>query len=79
MNILPNDLADDDHECVDCGDDIPSTRRQVFCVLCEQDRERSAKAQRQSWCVVPMPKSNYILVTDPALLQGLNSSHRGNR
>lgn len=28
-------------------------------------------------CVVPMPKSNYILVTDPSLLVGLNSSHKG--
>jgi len=24
-----------------------------------------------------MPKSNYILVTDMALLKGLNSSHKG--
>lgn len=29
--------------------------------------------------VVPMPKSNYILVTDPSLLVGLNSSHKGGR
>jgi len=27
--------------------------------------------------VVPMPKSNYILVTDLSLLKGLNSSHKG--
>lgn len=29
--------------------------------------------------VVPMPKSNYILVTDMSLLKGLNSSHKGGR
>jgi len=28
---------------------------------------------------VPMPKSNYVLVTDKGLLQGLNSSHKGGR
>lgn len=27
--------------------------------------------------VVPMPKSNYIMVTDMSLLHGLNSSHKG--
>jgi hypothetical protein len=35
-------------------------------------------AVRQKHCIVPMPKSNYIVVTDPALLKGLNSSHKGN-
>jgi hypothetical protein len=29
--------------------------------------------------IVPMPKSNYIVVTDRALLQNLNSSHKGQR
>jgi hypothetical protein len=27
-------------------------------------------------CIVPMPKSNYIVVTDLELLKGLNSSHK---
>jgi len=26
---------------------------------------------------VPMPKSNYIVVTDLELLKGLNTSHKG--
>jgi len=35
-------------------------------------------AKQRKFTVVPMPKSNYILVTDMALLRGLNSSHKGN-
>jgi hypothetical protein len=46
------------------------------CMSCGDIEAREARA---SWTVVPMPKSNYILVTDHALLKGLNSSHRGNR
>ena len=34
-------------------------------------------ALRRKHTVVPMPKSNYILVTDMSLLKGLNSSHKG--
>ena len=34
-------------------------------------------AKQRKHTVVPMPKSNYILVTDPSLLVGLNSSHKG--
>ena len=34
-------------------------------------------AQQRKHTVVPMPKSNYIAVTDLSLLKGLNSSHKG--
>lgn len=36
-------------------------------------------AQQRKHTIVPMPKSNYIVVTDPSLLVGLNSSHKGGR
>jgi hypothetical protein len=36
-------------------------------------------AKQRRHTIVPMPKSNYIVVTDRTLLVGLNSSHRGNR
>ena len=38
--------------CIDCGDDVPVERYQAFCLFCEHDRERSASAERMSWCVV---------------------------
>lgn len=34
-------------------------------------------AKKQKHTIVPMPKSNYIVVTDKSLLKGLNSSHKG--
>jgi hypothetical protein len=44
-----------------------------MCLPCgEQESMRVVRT------VVPMPKSNYILVTDMTLLKGLNSSHKGN-
>ena len=36
-----------------------------------------AIAKEVKHTVVPMPKSNYIAVTDYSLLKGLNSSHKG--
>jgi len=44
------------------------------CMSCGESEARLVKH-----CIVPMPKSNYILVTDPALLLGLNSSHKGGK
>lgn len=63
--------------CVACGDVFSAARRNAgyqLCLACGEQRARKVKHT-----VVPMPKSNYILVTDPSLLIGLNSSHRGNR
>jgi hypothetical protein len=39
--------------------------------------ERDAKQVKHT--VAPLPKSNYILITDMTLLVGLNSSHKGAR
>lgn len=61
--------------CLECGDDVDERRVALgyrFCLKCGEARARDVKH-----CIVPMPKSNYIVVTDPALLIGLNSSHKG--
>lgn len=42
------------------------------CLTCGEKAARQVKHT-----VVPMPKSNYIAVTDMSLLKGLNSSHKG--
>jgi ribosomal protein L37AE/L43A len=44
------------------------------CLPCGEAHAREVKH-----CIVPMPKSNYIVVTDYTLLKGLNSSHKGAR
>lgn len=63
--------------CVSCGDTFAPARRQAGYHLCLACGEQQARQVKHT--IVPMPKSNYILVTDPSLLIGLNSSHRGNR
>lgn len=64
--------------CRKCGETVAPERYyglgRTTCLACG---EADAIKARKSWCVVPMPKSNYILVTDPSLLIGLNSSHKG--
>jgi hypothetical protein len=59
-----------------CGQSIGSERFNLGYKLCLVCGEKDAKQRK--FTVVPMPKSNYILVTDMALLRGLNSSHKGN-
>jgi hypothetical protein len=65
--------------CVDCGEAIDPRRSELGYKHCLGCGEFYAAFERESWCVVPMPKSNYVLVTDKALLNNLNSSHKGGR
>lgn len=66
------------YRCVTCGDPVSTLRWERAgkhtCLPCGESAARSTRHT-----IVPMPKSNYIVVTDYSLLQGLNSSHRGNR
>jgi hypothetical protein len=39
---------------------------------CLRCGEREAQEARKLWCVAPLNKSNYVLITDPTLLRGLN-------
>lgn len=63
------------YQCIKCGDDIENRRHKIgykTCLFCGEEDARLVKHT-----IVPMPKSNYIVVTDMSLLQGLNSSHKG--
>ena len=62
-------------ECRNCGDEYPTGRWALGYKFCKPCGEVQAKLVVRT--VVPMPKSNYILVTDMTLLKGLNSSHKG--
>jgi len=62
-------------ECRVCGDRYPTARWSLGYKMCMPCGESESK--RVVRTVVPMPKSNYILVTDLSLLKGLNSSHKG--
>lgn len=61
-------------DCIQCGTKIPSKRGELgykTCLICGE-----SAAQKIKHCIVPMPKSNYIVVSNPSLLIGLNSSHK---
>ncbi len=56
--------------CRNCGDEIAEGRWALgykFCLPCGDE-----VAKKVVRCVVPMHKSNYILVTDKELLTGVN-------
>lgn len=64
--------------CVRCGNPVAALRWERAGMHTRLPcGEAQARDRRHT--IVPMPKSNYIVVTDHTLLQGLNSSHRGNR
>lgn len=60
-------------ECPRCGDDVPAARAALGYRLCLWCGEEEAKAERRSWTVVPMHKSNYVLLTDKRDLHGINN------
>jgi hypothetical protein len=62
------------NQCRQCGGDIADARYALGYKLCLECGEKQALNYKH--CIVPMPKSNYIVVTDLELLKGLNSSHK---
>ena len=52
-------------------------RKHLSRPTCMECAEKIAKQQKHT--IVPMPKSNYIVVTDLSLLVNLNSSHKGGK
>lgn len=63
------------YQCVECCNDIADARHALGYKTCLSCGEQEARSYKH--CIVPMPKSNYIVVTDLELLKGLNSSHKG--
>ena len=60
-------------QCIDCGDDVHIERWRLgfkYCLFCG---EELARQERKTWCVAPMHKSNYMLITDKKDLTGLNN------
>ena len=59
--------------CPQCGDAVPAARIALGRRLCLPCGEDEARAERRSWCVVPMHKSNYVLLTDRRDLPGIGN------
>lgn len=80
---MSDGLSDDDNvdsgnpRCRVCDRTYSGRRHSLGYFTCITCGELEAKKVKHT--VVPMPKSNYILVTDMSLLKGLNSSHKGGR
>ena len=53
-----------------CGEDVPTQRAQLGYRTCLVCGDKAARATRHT--IVPMAKSNYVVVTDLQLLKGLN-------
>ena len=62
-----------DLNCCWCGDDIEPARWALGYRVCLFCGEEAARLERTSWCVAPMHKSNYMLITDRRDLHGLNN------
>jgi hypothetical protein len=61
------------NECPRCGDDVPAARYALgyrVCLLCG---EEAAREERTHWTIVPMHKSNYVLLTNKEDLKGINN------
>jgi hypothetical protein len=79
--LLPTDVEDtlasdtdttETYPCSTCGTDVPFGRYMIGYTTCLRCGEREAQEARKLWCVAPLNKSNYVLITDPTLLRGLN-------
>ena len=59
--------------CWGCGEDVDVKRWERGIRVCHACGDAEAERQRKSWCVAPMHKSNYMLVTREEDLVGLNN------
>lgn len=69
-----------DWPCCEMCDTVFDPRREAMgysvCLLCG---DQLAAAERAGWCVAPMHKSNYTLITNRDELVGLNNKGGGVR
>jgi len=59
--------------CNTCGDEVGTARYALGYRVCLFCGEEAAQTARAAWCVAPMHKSNYMLITDRRDLAGLNN------
>lgn len=59
--------------CVRCQDLIDPRRVAIGRRLCLPCGEEAARQERTAWTVVPMHKSNYVLLTDRRDLPGIGN------
>ena len=66
-------MQTDELFCSWCGEDVEPRHWALGHRACIPCRDKIAEQERKTWCVAPMHKSNYILITDKRDLVGLNN------
>jgi hypothetical protein len=61
------------NQCEWCEADVHPERWKLGIHLCLVCGDQQAKEDRNEWCIVPLHKSNYILVTNLEDLKGINN------
>ena len=56
--------------CTNCGDSFPLARLNLGYRTCLDCGDKAA--HKVHWCVAPLNKSNYVLISDLQDLRGLN-------
>jgi hypothetical protein len=64
----PNNVS-----CLSCAEPVAPARWAIGYRLCLSCGEQRAGQTRKHWCIAPMHKSNYMLITDLSDLRGLNN------
>jgi hypothetical protein len=59
--------------CIYCDDDIDPRRAALGYKLCLFCGEEAAREERKGWTIVPMHKSNYVLLVDRRDLPGIGN------
>jgi hypothetical protein len=59
-------------KCRKCNDNVPKARWDIGYRLCLHCGDKVAQDRAKMFCVVPMHKSNYMLVTNREDLIGVN-------
>lgn len=68
------DKNDDPNKyCIWCGDDVSPPRWGLGYRTCLWCGEEVARQARASWCIAPMHKSSYVLITNKDDLKGINN------
>ena len=60
-------------DCIHCGLEVNPDRAALGYGSCIHCGDIDAKKARESWCVAPLHKSNYTLITNLDDLKGINN------
>lgn len=59
--------------CTQCSEPVSLPRAKLGYQCCLDCGDKLAAKARKLWTIAPVHKSNYMLITDPSLLRGLNN------